>query len=479
MSCIIDSFHRRIGVCTHFERREIGWKVEHLVPRLLELGVGAVRQEIDWRTVEPVRGQLALPAVARDWVDRVHDAGLGIILLLCYGNPVYEDDLDVDAYARYAAFMARELRGRRIIAYELWNEPTNFEILTRMRGDWSGHGAAPWLERYAALVSAAAAAIRAVDPDATIITNPGEPQAFHLMRRFPEALAGVDGISHHPYPVRLPPETLPLGGGEISAHDGVAVADDDHAFASLFRRTREHAQATLGRELAMYATEMGYSTASSHRKPGWGVGVSERTQACYNVRLLIQALSAGVRTPCIYDLMDDGLDRHDGESNFGLVRNEARGWRPKPSFAAVQRLIIALGPDARPAAVAPATLEVEMRPLSRTFAWMQEPSEPFIRITGPQIAWFTVDGGYVCFVWMAGRAGQERMPPYGRLIWEFARDRVEVTTMIDLVSGEPLPLVLEDPPSCGSYSMRAILSDIPVADSPVAIRWTVSGAPKT
>jgi hypothetical protein len=163
-------------------------------------GHGAVRQEIDWTTVEPERGQLRIPEVAMDWVDRVLDAGLGIILLLCYGNPVYDDDLDPEAYARFAGYMVGALRGRRILAYELWNEPTNFAIYRKLQGDWSGRGHAPWLERYAALVGRAAAAIRAADPGATIITNPGEPPDEPLLRR-----AARGRRHHHPYPVRLPP----------------------------------------------------------------------------------------------------------------------------------------------------------------------------------------------------------------------------------------------------------------------------------
>lgn len=469
------AFDRRIGVCTHFERREQGWKVEHLLPLIVAADIGAVRQEIRWAEVESTPGCLRIPDVARDWVDRVHDAGLGIIMLLCYGNPVYDDELDVEAYARYAGFVARELRGRRILAYELWNEPTNFTILQRLGGDWSGRQPAPWMQRYAELVAAGARAIRAADPDAVIITNPGAPQAFHLMDRHREALCDLDGISHHPYPVRLPPETLPLGGGEVSAHDGVACADDDHGFASLFTRTRAHAQRTLGRDLAMYATEMGYSTACHHRRPGWAAGFTSHAQACYDLRLLIQAFAAGVRTPCIYDFMDDGTERDEIESNFGLVRHETLAWAPKPSYAAVQNLARAMGGDWLHLSEAPASLEVDMHPLSDTCIWMRQAVEPFIRVHGPQIAWFALPDGWLSLVWMAGRAGGDTTPPLGRIVWEAGRGHVHPLTMTDLVSGEALPIRCEEPPACGSYSMRSILTDIPIADAPIAVRWTRNG----
>jgi hypothetical protein len=52
MTRVISPYRNSIGVCTHFESRELGWKIENLLPVLLELGIGHVRQEIKWEWVE-------------------------------------------------------------------------------------------------------------------------------------------------------------------------------------------------------------------------------------------------------------------------------------------------------------------------------------------------------------------------------------------------------------------------------------------
>jgi hypothetical protein len=319
-----------LGVCTHFERRSAGWKAEKLIPLIRQMGASVVRQEVDWRAAEPERGQLRMPDVSRDWLNRAWDAGLGVILVLCYGNDRYENPLDPQAYARYATFMARECRGKPIMAYEIWNEPTNFEFLRRYGGAWSGKPPCAWLDRYAELMALTAPAIKGADPQAKVIINPGEAQFAHLVEAHPYALAAIDGVSHHPYPMRFPPETAAWGGHQIRERDGIDSADDDHSFLSVWRLTQERCRKHLGRELDLYATEFGYSTYNQHGRPSIFAGYTESAQAAYLVRGIVLNFVAGLRSVCLYDFMDDGVDRHEAEHNFGIVRHEQRGWEPKP-----------------------------------------------------------------------------------------------------------------------------------------------------
>lgn len=453
---------RGLGVSTHFERRTGGWKAEALIPRIVETGISVVRQEIEWHHIERIPGVYAIPATDRDWLDRARDAGLRVIMVLCYGNPVHADPLDPAAYARYAAWMATELATYPIAAFELWNEPTNFQVMRTHGGPWSGTPPCPWLERYAAMVAAAAGAIKAVSPAMRTIINPGEAQFVHMAQSHPAALAHVDGVSHHPYPSRFPPETIPWGGAQIRARDGVDAADDDHSFRSLWRMTRAHARRCLGREVAVYATEYGYSTYNHHRKPGIFAGHSETAQAAYLVRGTVLALGSGVEALCIYDFMDDGVDRFEAEHNFGLVRHEQRGWQAKPVCAALRRLAGVLGTNWSAVDAPAVSVDCPMLPLpSNADDWQAPVVEPHLRITGPQLQCFAVDGIQVAILWGGGRYPTEWNHPIGDLVWSDAP--AQVLDAIDLVTGDPLPLVRS------ADGLR--LSDLPFGGNPIAVRW--------
>lgn len=452
---------RTLGVCTHFERRSGGWKAESLVPLIAGMGAALVRQEIDWSQVEREAGVYAIPTVDRDWLDRVRAAGLRIILVLCYGNPVHADPLDPQAYARYAAYMAAELRDYPIAAFELWNEPTNFAILKTHGGAWSGRAPSPWVDRYAEMIAAAAPAIKAADPRARVIINPGECQFAHMVRSHAAALAQVDGVAHHPYPTRFPPETVPWGGPQIRARDGIDAADDDHSFASLWRMTREHSRTGLGRELTVYATEYGYSTYNHHRKPASFAGYSPAVQAAYLVRGVVLGCACGLEALAIYDFMDDGTDRYEAEHNFGLVAHESAGWRPKPAWAALRRLAAGLGAGWRISAEPGVILDCPQVPLPRNQdEWQAPVVEPHLRICSPQLVAFDLDdGGHAAVLWGGGRHPGEWNPPLGDLV--FAHPPQGAVEVLDLVSGTEPPAVLRD----------GRLRDLPVGGEPLLVRW--------
>ena len=158
-----ENLEKAIGVCAHFESCELGWNVDNLLPIIKDLGAGHVRQEIKWEWVEQQKGVYEIPALSMDWVDKVTEAGLGIIMILDYGNELYDNPLDPDAFANYAAFMAERLKDYPIIAYEIWNEPTNFYFFEQYGGTWSGKETSLWMEKFSELMAKAAAAIRKVD----------------------------------------------------------------------------------------------------------------------------------------------------------------------------------------------------------------------------------------------------------------------------------------------------------------------------
>ncbi len=469
MDNIMEHKLRGLGICTHFSRRERGWKAEHLIPLAKEMGVSLIRDEIEWHNVEKEKGKYQISPENCDWLKRASDAGLGINFILLYGNSIYENPLDPEAFAKFAKFMANELVGKyNIVNFEIWNEPTNFQFLKHYGGSWSGREPCPWLAKFAELVETTAAVLKKEVPQIPLMVAPGDPQFFYMAERFPRSLKDIDAYASHPYPSRFPPETVPWGGTQIHERDGVSVADDDHSYLSLWSRAREICRKHLGRELSMHATEWGYSTYDHHRKGHNMAGYSEQAQALYIARGVILSFAAGLESIYLYDFMDDGLNRYELEDNFGMVRNEARNYERKPSWSILRRLSEILSPDWRPVAEAPARLNTEINPLPyNNDLWQHPVKEPYLCIESPQIYWFKVGKDVVSFVWKSGRISGEYREPSGSIEWIDAPEfrRIEI---IDLNTGLPISAT----PTI--HDGKLILPEIPVGGSPVAIRWTPS-----
>ncbi len=85
--------------------------------------------------------------------------------------------------------------------------------------------------------------------------------------------------------------------------------------------------------------------------------------------------------------------------------------------------------------------------------------------------WFRRKDEYLCFVWKGGRIDGEYNSPVGKIIWEHAPSNLKAVSVEDIVTGEKLPLCLEEPRRNGQYGMRKIVRDVPVGGNPVLVRW--------
>lgn len=331
----------RLGVATHFSHGGhyvANYDIETTMPIIAELGVGWIRDELGWGRYERAKGVYALPERTRQWVDAANRAGLKILLIFNYGNDLYEDRYDPDAYAKAAAHLARELRGK-IHAIEVLNEPNNFGFGKYYGGAWNGMPKdgepAAYVVRYTQLLNRAAVAIKAANPALKVI-GCGAPAPANYRMISLGIVPAVDGIVDHPYSSRNRPEIVPFrGNADFMKRDGVLVADEKGTFASLVRMYREHSARHKGpREI--WLTEWGFSTFQPKEQKGSFGGVNEDAQAKYALRRFAESLGLGVEMSVYYDLKDDGRDPHDPENNFGLL---AFGPDPrrKPAFAAIQR----------------------------------------------------------------------------------------------------------------------------------------------
>lgn len=450
------------GVQGHFGRHSEGWDFDTLLPIMKKMGVGYIKDEIYWHMVEQKPGEYKIDEANEKFVNSARAHGIKLIFSLTYGNGIYKDPIDPDAYANYCRFMASHFKGR-IDVWEIWNEPNNFEFKSRYGGEWNGKDNSPWVEKFAILVEKAARAIRSANPAATIITSGGNPPATHyLVTRFADRLKGIDGLVDHPYPFRLPPETIPYGGPEICGRDGVISADADHSFTSLIRRLRGVGRKINGKVPSIWVTEVGYTTFNHYSNDkNIYYGYTREAQAAYLVRMVVQALAADVSAVCLYDLKDDGANPFEAENNFGLIDIKNN---PKLSALAFMRLAEYLSGGHELISSPPATLEGTITNPVEDDVWKMRPKEPFVKIDGPQCYWFKTSKGTVAIFWKAGRYNTEINPPLVRLSRRGYKGPAP-REAVDLVTGEKSALEISQKEN------MFLIENLPLRPTPQVILW--------
>jgi Tol biopolymer transport system component len=203
-----------------------------------DLGLDWGKGFVNWGTVEPEPGQYR-------WIDPDNVVkALGDqdveILLRVHGTPPWarpqdsslsHPPLEPDDFADFMTALASRYKGK-VAAYEIWNEPN----LNHEWGDQTPDPAA-----YAALLKAAYTAVKAVDPDALVIsgglatTGDGSPTAYgdlaYLQGLYDAGAGGYfDAFGSHPYPFgRSPDEVDPWGLSlsRVEEQYQVMAANDD------------------------------------------------------------------------------------------------------------------------------------------------------------------------------------------------------------------------------------------------------------
>jgi Cellulase (glycosyl hydrolase family 5) len=422
----------------------------------------------EWAGNEQKPGVYALTPEVRRMVSKIAAANMRMIVVLFRKNALYKNPTDPAAFARYAAWMAVTLKDAPVAAYQIWNEPGNFDVREQYGGSWNGRGDAPWVGQFSEIVRQAAAAIRRVDPKVTIIHNLDGPPWVYAMQEDPEDFKNVDGVGLHPYTFRLPPESVPWGGIETKLRDGVSVADPDHSLLSYLRiQTAEDPEKLLGRRLTAWVTEFGFPTCDAMTAKGMFACVSPEVQAAYHVRAVIQGLSNQVSAWCVYEMADDGNDRSNAEQNFGLVQSAESGFRPKPAFYAIRRTAILLGKSWHPLEGRRPRLESVPGSISGPL-WKESGSATASTTKGIQMYWFRTDAGYTGFIWYAGPYSETATT--GRLEWPSAPAALSTskTRLIDIVSGRTVASDLR------SQGDTLIIDRIPISSRPIAIQVSTS-----
>lgn len=258
------------------------------------LGVGWVKQQIEWHTVEYAPGQFEWQHVDRA-VNQSNQFGFRVLLSVVRAplhlRATEEEGGPPADYAEFRRFMrqlAERYRGR-VAAYELWNEPN-------LRREWNGDtldGA-----RFVALVAEGAQGVREGDPEALVIS--GAPAVTGIndgvvavddrvyMRAMLEAGVAdwVDGVGVHPYGFANPPEA------SVEDQEQVAPGHNDHP-SFFFRDTLEDYRDLMieydAGDLPLWPTEFGWPSVDGLEGVDttgieYARDVSEEEQAAYTVR---------------------------------------------------------------------------------------------------------------------------------------------------------------------------------------------------
>ncbi|QMU20910.1 cellulase family glycosylhydrolase [Gordonia rubripertincta] len=283
-----------------------------------ELGMWAVRFDVDWSVVEPVRGQ-------RNWapIDRVVNAivahglcpvGLATYTPLWAAKPLdfprnsHYRPADPNVFASFAAAAAQRYAAS-ISVWEIWNEPNLAHY---------------WLPRsnateYGRLLAASYTAIKRAVPGAAVISGGLAPGADNGRDIAPLTFVrslyqggfngSFDALSVHPYTYPALP------------NDPAAAA---WSTAARMWDMRDVMVAAGDGDKKIWMTEFGAPTGTATNS------VSEAVQA-QSIQIAVGAqYDAPWLGPLfIYSLRDAGTDPNNLEHNFGLVR---RDWSPKQAY---------------------------------------------------------------------------------------------------------------------------------------------------
>jgi hypothetical protein len=312
---------QNLGVNIHFHS---DGQLSTQIAALQQLGAGWVRRDLYWKEVETSKGVYNFSSYD-PLINALHNAGLRMVMVLDYNNPLYDNGNSPQsapgraAFAQFAAAAAQRYAGK-VTVWEIYNEPNNVF--------WNP---APNVNQYIALANEATAAIHAVVPGAMVVgpalagpllrDAPLLPKTYGYLNQVLASSAAVHGwsaITVHPY--RSPSQTP----------ESVVTNLD------MVRRLMT-SNGIDPAKIPLIAGEWGYST--------YAHGVDEQTQAAYAVRSFLLAGMEHMPYTIWYDWQDDGASDTNNEYRFGLLRYGTFGTGPlksdatKPSFTAVQQFI--------------------------------------------------------------------------------------------------------------------------------------------
>ena len=299
----------QVGVCTHFSQGK--GIVEMNLRSIKHAGIGSIRDEVGWSSIEREKGKLIMPERFDYYVRQASQAGLDVLLILDYSNRFYDDGdrpkstEAIEGFCRYAEFVVNHF-GQDVRLYEIWNE---WDIWIGLRPPYN-LGGSP--EDYVKLLKAITPRIKAANPDVTVMaggsTSGGVKKGWLEKIIQLGVLNYCDAISIHSYNYG---DKFPERSPEACSAWMTGVQEMPRKYNN-------------GSDVPFYVTEMGWPTHVGKR------GTPPELSASYLARLyLLARTSPSFRGIWWYDFQDDGWKPDDNENNFGIVRPDLT---PKPAY---------------------------------------------------------------------------------------------------------------------------------------------------
>ncbi len=298
-----------VGVCTHFSQGK--GIIDMNIESMINAGIGAIRDEATWSSLERQKGRLVIPEMINKYVREASSAGLDVMLILDYANRFYDDgdrprsDEAIEGFCRYAEFVVRRF-GKDVRLYEVWNE---WDIGIGLPKKYD-KGGSP--EDYIKLLKAVYPRIKTIEPKAIVMagscTSGGVKRGWFEKIIQLGALDYCDAVSIHSYNYG---SSFPERSPEACS----AWMDDVRKMLRKYNN---------GKDVPFYVTEMSWPTHIGKR------GTEPELSASYLARLyLLARMSPCFRGLWWYDFQDDGWRREYNENNFGIVRPDLS---PKPHY---------------------------------------------------------------------------------------------------------------------------------------------------
>ncbi len=302
-----------------------------------ELGVTTIRTDFKWSKIEKVQGQFTFEAYD-GLVDHATDHGIEVVAILDFSQDWAESEpgntstLDPSKFAAFAGAVAAHFADR-ITHYEIWNE-ANIERFWHPSPDPAA---------FATLLKAAAMAVRANDPTATVIYGGLASTTFMETGTWPflfESLHVQPDLGHYFDQLAIHPYTLAQSLSPEQPNPAGSYADSLAAARQVLARFGLEAKPIV-------ITEMGWPACPCPplEPPIFIPNVSYQEQAEYLVRAYLWSWAQGIGAFHWYDFYD-GSGNADifSEDYFGLMTYDtdaSDGLPPdkKPAYFAYQTLI--------------------------------------------------------------------------------------------------------------------------------------------
>lgn len=299
-----------------------------------------LRVDINWAQIQSA-GQTSY---AWDSIDRVVQGAsargirvLGVIMYTpSWARPAGTSATygpDPATYAAFAAVAAQHYAALGVHAFEVWNEPNTKSFWTP----------APNIAAYTRLLKAAYPAIKAADPQATVLSGGTAPAPSDGTNYLPQDfLAGIyanggggsfDAVSHHPY-------CWPAYPGDAESWSAWYQM---YGTAGNLRSIMVN-NGDGGKQI--WGTEFGAPTNGPS-----GSHVTEAVQASMITKAYAEWSTYSWAGPLFaYQGRDLGTDTGTRENFFGLLRND---FSPKPAYTAYQVAAAAVGGATQPTTTVP------------------------------------------------------------------------------------------------------------------------------